>query len=226
MAMIAGAVVSAQDDTMKNGGRGGLRGFGGQSEVILDATGLTSEELHTALQDGSTIADLITANDGDVDSVIAELITEATTHINEHVAAGRITQAQADEMLANLEANITARLDGTFERPDGFGGRGGFGFYGQNEIILDATGLTPEELRSALQDGTTIADLITANGGDVDSVIAELSADDVARLTERLNGTFEHPEGFGGRGGRGRHGMDFGDNTGTDDSPVDTSDDT
>ncbi len=147
MAMMAGAVVNAQDDTMKNGRRGGGRGFGGPSELILDATGLTREELHTALQDGSTIADLIVANDGDVDSVITELVAEATTQINEHVEEGRITQEQADERLADLEANITARLDGTFVRPEGEnaegfrrgrGGRGRHGFgFGYNTDTTD-----------------------------------------------------------------------------------------
>jgi hypothetical protein len=136
MAMMAGAVISAQDGSAdgKRGGRHG--GFGGQSEIIEEATGLTREEIRTAVDGGSTIADLITANGGDVDSVIAELVAEATTHINEKVAEGRITQEQADERLAELEDRITARLDGTLERPErpegegrrGRGGRGGQGF--------------------------------------------------------------------------------------------------
>ena len=135
MAMMAGAVISAQDGS-EDGKRGGRHGFGGQSEIVNDATGLTREEIHTAIEDGSTVADLITANGGDVDSVIAELVAEATTHINEKVAEGRITQEQADERLAELESNITARLDGTLERPErpegegrrGRGGRDGQGF--------------------------------------------------------------------------------------------------
>lgn len=138
MAMLAVAAVSAQDDTTVNGKRGGSRGFGGHSTIILEATGLTSAELRTALQDGSTIADLIVANDGDVDSVIADLVSEATTQITDRVEAGRITQEQADTALATLEDNITARLDGTYERPEGlegFGGRrGGKGGRGGNDL--------------------------------------------------------------------------------------------
>ena len=147
MAVIAGAVVNAQDDATMQGKRGGRMGFGGQSAVILEATGLTAEELHTALEDGSTIADLITANDGDIDSVIAEMVAESTTNINDRVEAGRLTQEQADVLLAELEANITARLDGTMERPensDGFGKRGGrggrgFGNNSQSDSSTDDT---------------------------------------------------------------------------------------
>jgi len=231
MATMAGAVISAQDDSIM-GKRGDRGGFGGYSDLALEATGLTAEELRTALQDGATIADLITANDGDVDSVIAELVAESTTQINERVEAGRMTQEQADVILANLEDNITERLNGTFERLESVGGRGGFGEL--DTIILDATGLTAEELRTALADGSTIAELIEANGGDVDSVVEQLADEQATRLTERLNGTFERlerPEGFGGgrggRGGRGgkggEHGFGFGFGS---DVPTDTSDDT
>jgi hypothetical protein len=216
MAMMTGAVINAQD-----GKRGGRHGFGGGSEIIQDATGLTREEIRTAVQDGSTIADLITANGGDVDSVIAELVAEATTHINERVAEGNITQEQADERLAELESNTTARLNGTFERPEGKRG----GKFGQSEIITTATGLTHAEIRDAVQGGSTVADLIEANGGDVDSVIAELVVEATTHINEkvaegritqeqaderlaeletnitaRLDGTFERPEGR--RGGR------------------------
>jgi hypothetical protein len=237
MAMFAGAVVNAQGGDGQNGKRGGRRGFGGQSTVIQDATGLTRDELRTAVQNGSTVADLITANGGDVNSVIAELVAEATTHINEGVAEGRFTQEQADERLADLEEHITERLNGTFERPEGKGeGRNGR----DNTIIQDATGLTRDELRTAVQNGSTVADLIIANGGDVDSVIAELVAEATTHIneqvaegrftqeqaderiadleehiTDRLNGTFERSEG------QGRRGRGFG-NAPNDDTTNDT----
>lgn len=114
-------VVSAQEDTTTTPQRGrfGGRGIGfhPNSEVILEATGLTQEELFEALQSGSTLADLITANDGDVDAVIAELVQTATDHINQHIEDGKLTQEQADTMLAELETRITERINGTFEPP-------------------------------------------------------------------------------------------------------------
>lgn len=149
MALMAGAVVSAQDDDTTEDKRGKPgRGFRGHSEIILDATGLTGIELREALRDGETIAELITANGGDVDSVVTALVEEATTRINEHVEAGRLPQERADEILDGLEENITARLDGTFEPPvDGEGrpphgrrGGRGFGFGNDNpDATEDAT---------------------------------------------------------------------------------------
>ena len=87
------------------------------STVLTDATGLTDAELYAALRDGSTIAELIEANGGDVDAVIAELIAEATTELTSKVEAGDITQEQADVLIANMEARITDHLNGTSPMP-------------------------------------------------------------------------------------------------------------
>ncbi len=122
-------VVAAQDGTDGERERRGGRGFFGASEIITGATEMTQEEIREALRNGETLAQLIEDNDEDVDAVIADLVEEATNHINEKVAAGDITQERADEKLATLEERITDRINGTFERPerDGRRGRGGFG---------------------------------------------------------------------------------------------------
>ena len=155
--------------------RGGF-GLRDMKAVVLEATGLESEAaLREALKDGSTIAELIEANDGDVASVIAELTASATENINARMAA-------------MLEADITAQFRGGLGR---FGGgmgqpmpRGGFGLQDMKAVVLEATGLESEAaLREALKDGSTIAELIESNEGDVDSVIAELTS----ALTEGIN---------------------------------------
>jgi len=138
MVAMVGAV-AAQDDTDTDGrrGKGGFgRGFG-DSTIVTDATGLTQEELRDAVRNGSTVAELIEANGGNVDTVIAALIAEATNNITEKVESGDITQDRADTKLETLEERITARVNGTFERPtdaDGRrdGRRGRRGFDGDN----------------------------------------------------------------------------------------------
>jgi len=89
--------------------------------------------------------------------VIAELITEATTKINERVEEGRMTQEKADEMLANLEDNIMARLDGTFVRPEGDNaegfGRGGRGRHGfGDDTPTDSTDDTTDSAEDTSDD--------------------------------------------------------------------------
>lgn len=88
-------------------GHGGHRGRGPVGEAAATALGMTVEELHTALHDGTTIAELATANGVDVQTVIDVMIAEATTRLNERVAAGGVTQAEADARLAEITTRIT-----------------------------------------------------------------------------------------------------------------------
>ena len=117
--------------------------------------------------------------------------------------------------------------DRSAKQHDDYGRRGGFrmgrGFHGFGgrgmampggaapmDLVTTATGLDADALREALRDGETLADLIEANGGDVDAFIAE--ATDLAttragaRIVERIEAMVhgEHHAGMKGADGRGR----------------------
>lgn len=204
------------------------RGYSLDMTTLTDATGLTAAEIRTALADGSTIAELIEANGGDVDALIAEAVAEYQAYLDVAVEYERMTQEEADAQVAQFEETLTARVNGELETPirGGFELRGGLGF--DMTTLTDATGLTLAEIRTALADGSTIAELVEANGGDLDALIAEAVAAYEERLVtavenERLtqeeadaqlaqfeenltawaNGELEMPfvDGFGGRGG-------------------------
>jgi hypothetical protein len=105
----------------QNNGRGGHRG--GSSELVLEYTGLTHEEAHEAIQNGSTLAELIEATGASVDDFIAAAVIEAEERLDAAVEAGRITEDEAIERAASIEEKIIGRVNGTLER----GKRGGFG---------------------------------------------------------------------------------------------------
>jgi len=145
------------------------------------------------------------------------------------VADGTITQAQADAVIAALDA---ARPADAMR-----GGRGGPGL----DIAAQALGMTAEDLHTALQGGQTLAQVAEAQGVDVqvviDAMVAERTnhindevasgeltqeeadqklADLAARVTDAVNNG--RPQGGpGGRGGHGPHGP-MGDPA---DAPVD-----
>ena len=83
---------------------------------------MTSDELRTALQDGSTIAEVAAAQGVDVQTVIDALVAEATTRIAERVTAGDLTQAEADAKIADLTTRITEQVNSGM--PMGGPGRG------------------------------------------------------------------------------------------------------
>ena len=99
------------------------------------------------------------------------------------VAKGSITQAQADQILAALQAG----------RPDhgpgghGPGGRGGpHGFGKDVDVAAQALGMTADELRTALQGGQSLADVAKAKGVDVSKVVDALVAQLKAHLDEEV----------------------------------------
>ena len=101
------------------GGMQGRRGGPMDEGLMFDVMGLLTETtgldlltIHTELRGGATVAELITANGGDVDAFTAEAVALVTEQVNAAVEAGEITQARADLMLANLEARITEIVNG------------------------------------------------------------------------------------------------------------------
>ena len=171
------SLVSAQDNDSD--------GHGATSGLILEYTGLTRTELREAIQNGATLTELIEANGQSVDAFIADAIAAFEERLDEAVANGRIDEETAAERLATFTENIN-NLD---EFPSGNGGRGnrGEGRSGAgSELILEYTGLTREELRDALQNGSTIEELIVANGQSVDAFVADATAAFEERLDEAV----------------------------------------
>ena len=105
--------------------------------------------------------------------------------LDELVSAGTITQAQADAVAEALES---ARPERPFGGGHGHRGPGGLGF---GRIGLDAAaeviGIEEDDLRDALREGTTLAELAQQNGVDVQAVIDAL----VAEANERIDNALE-----------------------------------
>jgi hypothetical protein len=156
-------------------------------DIVTEATGLSQEEVLQQLRDGATLSEIITANGGDVEAIKAEVTTLITERIETAVSDGRITQERADEMLANLPDRISQAFDEvhSFEgRPFNRGERGVFGVLVQS--IETATGLTGQEIAEQVLAGSTLSEIITANGGDVEAVKVEAMALATEAVNERL----------------------------------------
>ncbi len=98
-------------------GRRGHRG-GCNLEDAAAAIGIDEADLKAALESGDSIADVAQANGVDVDVVIDAMVEDKAEHIDEKVSEGRITQEEADEKLADLEAKITDRVNGEEDAPE------------------------------------------------------------------------------------------------------------
>jgi hypothetical protein len=133
-AVAAGRLTKAEGDALKAridagdlplvlGGFGLHHGGPGhylELDAAADFLGLTESQLRDELSGGKTLAQVAKDHSKSVDGLIDAMVAEAKKHLDDAVADGRVTRAQADSILADLKQRITDRVNnGTFR---GFGG--------------------------------------------------------------------------------------------------------
>ena len=109
---------------------GGLRHHGPGLDAAASYLGITEEQLKTELEGGKTLAQVAKAHGKTAAGLVDALVAEAEKKLDAAVKAGRLTQAQANEMLAGLKDRITDLVNGRF--PGRFGehhGPRGSGFH-------------------------------------------------------------------------------------------------
>ena len=107
----------------------GPHGFGlfGGDEDLTDLLGLTPEELLDALADGTPLTDIIDDPGAFVDSMVSFM----EEGLNQAVEAGRLTQAEADQLIAEARSHAEAFVNGEgFHSEEFMGRRGPGGFHG------------------------------------------------------------------------------------------------
>jgi hypothetical protein len=137
-----------------------------------DATDTTTDDTTT---DDTTTDD---ANDPRPDR--GERLTEVLQPL---VDDGTLTDDQLAAVISALEA--AGPPEGFGRHGHGPGGRIGIRF--GLDAAATALGVTVDELRAELQDGSTIADVATKQGVDVQTVIDALVAEATTRLAERVS---------------------------------------
>ena len=121
----ADAVLAALDAARPAHGRGGKgerHGFK-NLDAAARALGMTVADLRTALAGGKSLATIAGEKGIAVSAVVDALVAELKAHLDEHVASGKKTQAEADQRLANARTRLEAFVNGTAPA-----GRPGFGY--------------------------------------------------------------------------------------------------
>ena len=131
-AVAAGRLTKEQGDALKARidagdiplGVGGFHHGGPGHHLELDAAadylGVTEAQLRNELTSGKTLAQVARDHGKSVDGLIDAMVAEAKSHLDDAVADGKITRAQADSILSDLKQRIADRVNnGTFR---GFGG--------------------------------------------------------------------------------------------------------
>ena len=169
--------------------------------LIMETAEATSTDPIDVLQarrDGQSLNDYLAANGGNSDAVVAAILENAEERLSQAVENNRIDQVKADEMLVNLEQKIVEAMASTglpgnqlppFRDRDRDQLRDRLQLMDGTlvDILTDSTGLSNEELAQELRGGSTPAELIEANGGNVDTVTQQI----VTAITEAINQAVE-----------------------------------
>ena len=81
-------------------------------DAVAEALGMTNTELRQELSEDKSIADIAGERGVEVQTVIDALVAQHKARLDEHVAAGGLTQEAADEKLANFTERVTAFVNG------------------------------------------------------------------------------------------------------------------
>jgi uncharacterized protein YidB (DUF937 family) len=147
-ALTAGFPDASTGRIFGHGGEGPLHPY--VEEATADILGMTADELQAALDDGQRLTDLIEAAGLTVNEFYLALEAALPGIVEQALADEAITEEQAEAILEN----------GLPDRRIWFGVL--------SPYILDATaeflGMSAEELQTALDDGTTIEELLDETG--------------------------------------------------------------
>ena len=81
--------------------------------VLTDALGVGEDVLQAARDAGQSIADVAADQGVAIETVVDAIVESQTAHIQEHVVAGGLTQAEANERIAGLAERVTERVNAT-----------------------------------------------------------------------------------------------------------------
>ena len=83
--------------------------------------GMSEEQLRDALSNRKTLAQVARDRDKSVDGLVDAMLAEVKQKFDDAVKAGRLTDAERDDMVAGLKKRITNLVNGRFPMPPGPG---------------------------------------------------------------------------------------------------------
>jgi hypothetical protein len=170
--------------------RGGHQGL---VKATAEMTGLSEDEVVTALEEGQTFAEIAETAGVDPQAIVDAAIAEAGSRLQEAVDEGWVTEAQMDQMLEHMAEELPERLQQLWQPGGPMGGFGQFGegFWAMYDEVAEALGLTPDELFAELHDGKTLEEIAEGQGVEMEAVRdaleaarGELMAETIAQAVE------------------------------------------
>lgn len=200
------ARVEQVDGHRHRGPRGNHRGIAHVRQVA-EILGIEDpREIIDALESGSTLAEVATANGSSGDALVSELVASLEERLAGAVADERIDQDRADEILGNATDKITFLVNSTQDEIEAASEAERAERQAEREArraerqqtLEDVIGIPFEDIKAALQEGDTTLAEIAAEGPNslsVDELVGGLLVPAEAHLAEKVaDGTLTQEE--------------------------------
>jgi len=164
--------------------------------AVVEAIGIPAEDLRAAMASGQTLAQLAQANGVDPQAVIDAIVQAGNAQIDLQLARGEINEGQAALRKYRLPQRAADYVNNPVD-PDQVRGQ-----FARGVVMARAArtiGVPTTDLREAIAQGQSIADVATSNGVDPADVIDELVAQSTERITAFVNGETRQRDGAGAR---------------------------
>ncbi|MFD0698853.1 hypothetical protein ACFQZT_32800 [Paenibacillus sp. GCM10027628] len=169
--------------------------FGKGGLDLAAILGIDQATLKDELKQGKTLAQIAQEKANLTEDALLQKLTDAETKkIDEALAAGKITQAQADKQKSGLADRLKKMVEAKHEagenqrKPQHRMGFPAQGLWGNNEALTKILGITKEELATQLKAGKSIAEIAQEKGITEDQLIAQLKdnmTDGLKKFVER-----------------------------------------
>ena len=151
--------------------------------ILASQLSMTPHDLREALRSGETVAQLAQEKGVNLDSLVTDVTAIRAAQLQKAVAAGKLTQDQANQILANLQNGFTYWFNNG-KPPEDWHDRAIADDH--IEQLASQLGITPGQLQDDLKSGETIAQLAQEKGISVDSLVSELTANRTAQILQEV----------------------------------------
>ncbi len=137
--------------------------------------GLDEEALFEALDAGQTLTEIAAAQGVAVEDITAAILAAETAWLDEMIAAGELTQEDADEWLAEIPEETQYFLEESLDDWEMWEDEDDYGL-DWYAVAAETLGVDEEALFTALDSGQSIAEFAQAQGADPQAVIDAIVA--------------------------------------------------
>ena len=127
----AGRSGAGMGQRMGRGAGGPVWGGEASLDVVSKLTGLTADEIRSLRQDGQSLSQIAQSKGVAEATLINEILAAKKAALDAQVAAGTLTQAQADAIYENMDAQVKESVTRTTTGPQAGVGMSGVGQAGQ-----------------------------------------------------------------------------------------------